>query len=645
MNEVINYPGWKVVSVLGAGSFGKVYEIERTEKYGDTDNCALKQITIPPSNLDVQTYYDEMGLDEASLSAMLKKQMENITNEFSVMSRLKGNSYIVSYEDHSVIPHDDGIGWDIYIRMELLTPLTAFLRDNYGNGPVDDETVIRIGSDLCRGLELCEKNAIIHRDIKPQNIFVSKEGNFKLGDFGIAKNSDHATIGTKTGTFSYMAPEVYAGRPYGNTVDIYSLGMVLYWLLNERRGPFLPLPPELPTAEAATEALTRRLQGEPVPAPRYGSPALQAIVLRACSFDPAMRYQHASEMLSALQSLTEPAVQRAEPLKIHDGNLKRYARDVQGYTGPLEMTDETVTITAPKPPAKKKKRWLIPVIILGSLFILISSIISAVIISNAIRNRKSQAEYEARMEAQKKNLPKEVLRGEWIASSLYSSTYTTQKIDGTDYEVNILPYAMTADPENPDTLILGFKDRFEEEYRFYASYKVENGVLSITVPFGECSLKEVSPLTNGMKYEIEYSGGDLVLRETEERQSAWYENYVAKEHALIELEGAASDPDHLYSNYLSFDLTGSKTEIKERACKVYWSDGGYPIDPVATVYSSGSVSISWKKQMILYNGRLQEEQKSGYESFTVINTSPNGFIIRDGAEYYLYQKPLDEPAE
>ena len=102
--------------------------------------------------------------------------------------------------------------------------------------------------------------------------------------------------GTVVGTYNYMAPEIFGGRPYGSTADIYSLGLVLYWLLNERRLPFLPLPPAALSAEEDEQARIRRLRGERIPAPKNGSAALRRIVLKACEFKPENRYQSAAEM-------------------------------------------------------------------------------------------------------------------------------------------------------------------------------------------------------------------------------------------------------------------------------------------------------------------------------------------------------------
>ena len=70
--------------------------------------------------------------------------------------------------------------------------------------------------------------------MKPENIFVSRFGDFKLGDFGIAREQAHTMSNmSKKGTYSYMAPEIYKGEKYDSSIDIYSLGIVLYKLMNQ----------------------------------------------------------------------------------------------------------------------------------------------------------------------------------------------------------------------------------------------------------------------------------------------------------------------------------------------------------------------------------------------------------------------------
>ncbi len=292
------WPGWETVRVLGRGSFGAVYEIQRN-MLGEKEKAALKVITIPQSSSDIDELYGE-GYDEESITTTFKEHLRSIVAEYSLMRKLNGCSNVVNCDDVRYVQHDDGIGWDIFIKMELLTPLAKAL-----DREVPEEQVIRIGEDICKALVLCKKHNIIHRDIKPANIFVSDNGDYKLRYFCIAKTVEKTIGGTKIGTYEYMAPEVYHDRPYGNTVDIYSLGVVLYWLLNERRTPFLPLPPALPRNSDKELARKRRFQGEAIPAPVHGSAELKRIVLKACAYEPGERYQNAEEMLRDLEALDE----------------------------------------------------------------------------------------------------------------------------------------------------------------------------------------------------------------------------------------------------------------------------------------------------------------------------------------------------
>ena len=300
------WPGWETVRLIGKGSFGAVYEIER-DVFGHKEKAALKMISIPQNDSDIEELYDS-GYDEASVTATFKSHLESIVNEYSLMREMNGAANVVNCDDFRVVQHDDNIGWDIYIKMELLTPITKALDKN-----LSDEQVIRIGKDLCHALMLCKKYNIVHRDIKPQNIFVSKNGDYKLGDFGIAKTMERTSGGTKVGTYKYMAPEVYNNQPYNQTADIYSLGLVLHWMLNERRSPFMPLPPEPASATMEEQARLRRFQGEPIPAPAHGSEELKQIVLKACAYDPKDRYQSAEEVLAALESIGKPVEQVVIP--------------------------------------------------------------------------------------------------------------------------------------------------------------------------------------------------------------------------------------------------------------------------------------------------------------------------------------------
>ena len=300
------WPGWKTVGTIGSGASGTVYEIQR-EMFGNVEKAALKVISIPQSPSEIESLRDD-GYDDESITSRYRSNLQDIVREYSLMSGLKGVSNIVDCDDVQYIPHEDGFGWDVLIKMELLTPIAKALGTE-----VDEETVIQIGIDICRALTLCKEMGIVHRDIKPQNVFVSSHGNFKLGDFGVAKVIESTTMGTKTGTYRYMAPEVYNNLPYGAAADVYSLGLLMYWMLNKKRTPFLPMPPQTPTARQEEQALVMRCRGDRIAPPCNGSDRLKDIVLKACEYDPNNRYLSAKAMMEDLEALRNEKRQTVEP--------------------------------------------------------------------------------------------------------------------------------------------------------------------------------------------------------------------------------------------------------------------------------------------------------------------------------------------
>ena len=292
------FGSWYLSKLIGKGSFGKVYEIRR-EEFGTVYKAALKIISIPQDDDDIKSRMAEFSSDVKTVSEYYEDILKVFINENAIMSQLKGNSYIVSYEDHQIFRHDDGIGYDILIRMELLTPLL----DRMMKRSLEEREVIKLGIDMCNALEVCHRKNIIHRDIKPQNIFISDNGDFKLGDFGIARTMEKTTGGmSKKGTYKYMAPEVFRGDDYDETADIYSLGIVLYSLLNGNRGPFLPAPPARVSHADEENARMRRFRGEELPDPAAADNVLAHIIRKACAFVPEERYRSAEQMRKDLES-------------------------------------------------------------------------------------------------------------------------------------------------------------------------------------------------------------------------------------------------------------------------------------------------------------------------------------------------------
>jgi len=283
-----------------SGQCGRVYKVSKSDG-SYTTYSAIKVITVPADPTQADMLCKNDGIDRNGSRAYFKEIVDSFMNEIRTMDSFKNCPNIVRIEDYKVYESEDDVSWDIFIRMELLTPVNEY----FFNKTPTEEQAAQLGIDICSAIEVLSKKNIVHRDIKPENVFINEYGNYKLGDFGTARVlSEYSLSMTQgVGTPYYMAPEIYMSTKYDSRADIYSLGIVLYRLLNKNRLPFLDSEKQLLSPSERQTAFMKRISGEKLTPPREASPEMADIILKACAFDPKDRFSTATEMKKALRNL------------------------------------------------------------------------------------------------------------------------------------------------------------------------------------------------------------------------------------------------------------------------------------------------------------------------------------------------------
>jgi serine/threonine-protein kinase len=260
-----------------------------------------------------------------------------------------------------------------YIVMEYIegTTLNDLIKER---APLQVEEAVRYASQICDALDHAHHNEIIHRDIKPHNILIGKNGRVKVTDFGIARAATSSTItqtGSVVGSVHYFSPEHAKGTSTGEKSDLYSLGIVLYQMLTARL-PFL--------GESPISVALKHLQEE-VEEPRKVNPlipqSVENIILKALRKKPEERYQSAREMLQDLETCLLP--ERRNEAKIHfwnDDEIDDESTRVIPAIRPNQFTEkhepEEKIESRDDQTAAKKKGWIKPVVWIGVLLIILA---------------------------------------------------------------------------------------------------------------------------------------------------------------------------------------------------------------------------------------------------------------------------------
>lgn len=271
-----------------------------------------------------------------------------------------------------------------YIVMEYIegTTLNDLIKER---APLQVEEAVRYAAQICDALEHAHHNEIIHRDIKPHNILIGKNGRIKVTDFGIARAATSSTItqtGSVVGSVHYFSPEHAKGTSTGEKSDLYSLGIVLYQMLTGRL-PFL--------GESPISVALKHLQ-EDVEEPRKVNPlipqSVENVILKAMRKKPEERYQSAREMLADLETCLQPDRRNEPKIAFYDDDgIDDESTRVIPAIRPNQLTsaeraepsDERAEWRDDPRDGKKRKRgWIKPTVWLVVLLLILGGMWMAV---------------------------------------------------------------------------------------------------------------------------------------------------------------------------------------------------------------------------------------------------------------------------
>ena len=298
------FGSWKTEEQIGSGTDGKVYLISKTNADGTEEKSVLKMIRLGENRSEQKSFntITERTESEESEEGDYETIIKNITDNIKVIQNVDNGKRFVKYEEWETRKTSDGKGRIILIRLERARSLSDLLSEF---SFTLDET-LRLGVSICRSLIRCRDFGYIYPNLKPENILFDRRGICKLGDFGSFSclEPSRTSLAFKR-TRYYMAPEFIRTGNVNGTVDTYSLGLVLYSLINRGRLPFTEKYPEKVTINSLDTSLEKRLSGEELPEPALCDEPLFRIIKKACAFKPEERYLSPKQMLSDLKNALE----------------------------------------------------------------------------------------------------------------------------------------------------------------------------------------------------------------------------------------------------------------------------------------------------------------------------------------------------
>lgn len=252
----------------------------------DSDNKYIVKIISTPAS---QTQLDALLLsgaypDKDAAMLYFKTLADSIIEEALVLQKLSQLEGFLPFENWQVEPMEDANGYDVY----LLSTYRKTLQRHFQRSPMTHLGALNLGLDLCAALAVCRRLGYLYVDLKPENVYLTADNEYRIGDLGFLKldSLKYASLPDRYRSV-YTAPEITdAYSALNTTLDVYAMGLILYQAFND----------------GALPAVSEEAEAGQFPPPAYADYEMAEIILKACAQEPADRWQDPIEMGQALVS-------------------------------------------------------------------------------------------------------------------------------------------------------------------------------------------------------------------------------------------------------------------------------------------------------------------------------------------------------
>ncbi len=254
----------------------------------------VKIISVPASQVQLDALLlTGACADNDAAAAYFMEQAQNILKEKDILASLSRLEGFNSFEDAQIVPMEEGVGYEVY----LLGPYRKSMERMMATDTLTHLGVVNMGIDLCAALTASRRSGFLYADLKPGNIFLNADKDYRIGDLGFVPMASlrYTTLPEKYHSPYTPAEVLDTMSVLNDTVDVYALGLVLYQAYNGNQLP-------------------ERAEDGSIPAPLYADYEMAEIILKACHTDPAQRWQDPAQMGQALVSYMQRNTVNDDPI-------------------------------------------------------------------------------------------------------------------------------------------------------------------------------------------------------------------------------------------------------------------------------------------------------------------------------------------